>query len=104
MNLTSNELGGAVHVSPAESPEHLALRAVARKGQQDEETLRTMLWLVNASDFFPLVCSLRIFHRFAVKSISDHSAQMSDSVLTKVRAINLTARRVREFPWYNSIF
>ena len=50
MNLTSNELGGAVHVSPAESPEHLALRAAARKGQQDEETLRTVLWLVNASD------------------------------------------------------
>ena len=36
--------------APNSSPEHLALRESARKSGQNEETLRDLLWLINAHD------------------------------------------------------
>lgn len=38
------------HLAPNCSPEHLALRAAARKSNQNEQTLRDLLWLINAHD------------------------------------------------------
>lgn len=38
------------HTSPEDSPNHQAVRAAVRKGGQDEEVLRTILWLINGSD------------------------------------------------------
>lgn len=38
------------HTSPEDSPHHRALRSAIRGAQQDEEILRNILWLVNASD------------------------------------------------------
>src|ERR1039458_10490684 len=53
-------------------------------------------------NFFPFMCSLGILHHFALRSISDHYAQRSESVLTKVRAISFIASRVSGLPLYNS--
>jgi hypothetical protein len=41
---------GTQHLAPNCSPEHLALRAAAQKAGQNEETLRNLLWLINAHD------------------------------------------------------
>ena len=38
------------HSAPNCSPEHLALRAAARDSNQNEQTLRDLLWLINAHD------------------------------------------------------
>ncbi len=38
------------HVAPNWSPEHLRLRDAARRAGHDEETLRDILWLINAHD------------------------------------------------------
>lgn len=48
--------------APAESIQHLRLRAAARKAGQDEETLRDVFWLINAHDqligFGEVACNL----------------------------------------------
>ena len=38
------------HLAPNCSPEHLALRTAARTSNQNEQTLRDLLWLINAHD------------------------------------------------------
>lgn len=50
MSNTANSQKKAVHIEPARSPQHLYLRAAVREAGHDEETLRTILWLVNAND------------------------------------------------------
>jgi len=50
MSNAANLQEQADHIEPGRSPQHLDLRAAVREAGHDDETLRDILWLVNAND------------------------------------------------------